>query len=122
MATTMTRYGRVQALYGLGLSGYRYVSLHSGTPGDSGNSEVTDTNYARQQGYFQVDESTGEAVTTADLTWPAAVNGYTVSHVGLWDSQSGGNLVAFLPMNSSQNVAPDAVFTIPAREITIGGA
>ncbi|WP_158892396.1 MULTISPECIES: hypothetical protein [unclassified Pseudomonas] len=122
MSTTLTLTGRNLVLAALGLSDTRYVSLHSGVPGNSGANEVTDSAYARQAATFSLEQSTGLATTSAALNWSAAVSGYTVSYVGVWDAQFGGNLVAYLPMASSQSVSANGVFTIPAGELTVGGA
>jgi hypothetical protein len=75
-----------------------YVSLHTGDPGESGaTNEITATNYDRQGPISwsspvagsgteqQVENSNEIEFAQAQSNWG------TISHVGLYDSQTGGN-------------------------------
>lgn len=105
--------------------GTLHVSLHTGTPGDAGSSEVSGNNYSRS------------AVTNNATNWPAAAgkeqdNGEdvpfatpsgpwgTVTHFGVWDAASGGNILGWGALTTSE--APDDGDTVsfPAGTLTIG--
>lgn len=116
---SLTRYSRNQLLTSL-LSSTVYVSLHSANPGDTGASEVTDANYARQAATFNVDSSTGVATLSNALTWPASSGAYQVTHIGIWDSESGGNCMFRQALNTTENVEANGIPTFAAGEITVG--
>lgn len=79
----------------------RYVSLHTGDPGDTGVSEVTGGSYARVQ--RDASDANWSAGTATDgltsnvgaITFPSpTANWGTATHFGIWDAVSGGNFLA----------------------------
>ena len=93
-----------------------YVSLHTADPTDAGTSEVTGGSYARQAASF-ASASGKVSATNADLTYtnmPAC----TVTHVGIWDNNSGGNLLFYGPLIASQTLASGNTFTIASGNLT----
>ena len=75
-----------------------YAGLQTATPSDStAGTEVTGGAYARQSVAWTVASSgLAQASNTAALEWPAATTDWgTVTHAGIYDAVSGGNLVAF---------------------------
>lgn len=66
------------------------VSLHTGAPGNAGTAnEVTDAAYARQSTTFSLDISDAAyplVANAATIAYPAAVTGYTATHVVVWDT------------------------------------
>ena len=75
-----------------------YAGLQTAAPTDhSAGTEVTGGGYARQSVAWTVQTSgTAQASNTAALEWPAATQDWgTVTHCGIYDAVSGGNLVAF---------------------------
>ena len=75
-----------------------YVGLQTAAPSDSaGGTEVSGGAYARQTVAWTVASGgTAQASNTAALTFPAATTDWgTVTHAGVYDAASGGNLVAY---------------------------
>ena len=103
-----------------------YIALMKSSPSDTGGgTEVTGTNYSRVQvggsgqGNFSVG-STGTATNSSAFTFSdAGSNWGTVTHVALYDSASGGNMLLFATLNSSANIQSGDIFKIPASGFTI---
>ena len=75
-----------------------YVGLQTAAPSDSADgTEVSGGAYARQSvGWTIATGGTAMASSSAALEWPAATTDWgTVTHAGVYDAASGGNLVAF---------------------------
>ena len=75
-----------------------YVGLQTATPADSaGGTEVSGGAYARQSVAWTIQTGgTAQASNTAALTFPAATTDWgTVTHAGVYDAATGGNLVAY---------------------------
>tara|TARA_R100001594_G_scaffold34170_6_gene63101 strand:+ start:8751 stop:9164 length:414 start_codon:yes stop_codon:yes gene_type:complete len=75
-----------------------YVGLQTATPSDSaGGTEVSGGAYARQSVAWTIQTGgTAQASNTAALTFPAATTDWgTVTHAGVYDAATGGNLVAY---------------------------
>ena len=75
-----------------------YAGLQTAAPSDSAaGTEVSGGAYARQSVAWTIATSgTAQASNTAALEWPAATTDWgTVTHAGVYDAVSGGNLVAF---------------------------
>jgi hypothetical protein len=98
-----------------------YVSLHTANPDEDGSgAEVTTsgTGYARQAGSFSVSGNT--ATTTADIEYATATAGYgTVTHVGIYDAVTGGNLLAYAALTASKTITTGDVFRVPAGDLDI---
>lgn len=107
-------------------SGKPYIALMKSSPSDTGGgTEVTGTNYSRVrigdtgQGNFTVG-STGTATNSAAFTFAdAGSNWGTVTHIALYDSATGGNLLLFATLNASANIQSGDIFKIPASGFTI---
>jgi len=95
-----------------------YVSLHTADPGLTGTSEVTGGSYARQTVAFSA-ASSGATANTGAVTFtdmPSA----TITHVGLWDSLSGGNfLYGDVLTNGSQIVNSGGSFEFPIGDLDL---
>jgi len=95
-----------------------YVSLHTADPGLTGASEVTGGSYARQTVALS-SASSGATANTAAVTFtdmPSA----TITHVGLWDSLSGGNfLYGDVLTNGSQIVNSGGSFEFPIGDLDL---
>ena len=75
-----------------------YAGLQTAAPADdAAGTEVSGGAYARQSVAWTIATSgTAQASNTAALEWPAATTNWgTVTHAGIYDAVSGGNLVAF---------------------------
>lgn len=110
-------------------AGTKYVSEHTGPPGATGANEVTtgaDANYARQSATL-VKSSIGslfKASNSADVVFPAAAAGssYTVTHLGIWDAATAGNLLATLEVSGvGISVTDGKINTFAIGEIVVTG-
>jgi hypothetical protein len=75
-----------------------YVGLQTASPSDSAaGTEVSGGAYARQSVAWTIASGgIAQASNTAALTFPAATTDWgTVTHAGVYDAASGGNLVAY---------------------------
>ena len=98
-----------------------YVSLHTANPDeDASGTEVTTsgTAYVRQSGSFTVSGNT--ATTDAAIEYPTATDNYgTVTHVGIWDAESSGNMLAYAALTASKTISTGDVFRIPTGDLDI---
>jgi len=96
-----------------------YVALFTSDPGD-GNSgtEVSGGGYTRQTVTF----TTSGATTSNDsaVEYATATANYgTVSHIGIYDASSAGNLLAHASLTSAKTIETGDVFRIPAGDLDI---
>lgn len=96
-----------------------YVALFTSNPDEDGSgTEVSGGGYARQAGSFSVSGNT--ATTTAAIEYPTATADYgTVTHVGVYDALTSGNLLAYAALTDSKNISSGDVFRIPTGELDI---
>jgi len=100
----------------------RYVALYTAAPSDSGGgTEVTGGSYARQTATFaaaSTSSGTSTATTNATITWtnmPTA----TVTHVGIFDASTAGNLLYWGPLSASKSLTSGDNFAINSGNLTI---
>jgi len=96
-----------------------YVSLHTANPDeDASGAEVSGGGYVRQAGSFTVSGNT--ATTSAAIEYPTATADYgTVTHVGIWDAESAGNMLAYAALTASKTITSGDVFRIPTGDLDI---
>ena len=97
-----------------------YVSLHTADPTDAGSgTEVSGGSYARQAATFGA-PSNGASTTTADITYPQATAGYgTVTHIGIFDALTTGNLLYHSPLTTSKTIDIGDIFKITSGSLTV---
>jgi hypothetical protein len=97
-----------------------YVSLHTADPTDAGSgTEVSGGSYARQAATFGA-PSNGASTTTADITYPQATASYgTVTHIGIFDALTTGNLLYHSPLNTSKTIDTGDIFKITSGSLTV---
>jgi len=97
-----------------------YVSLHTADPTDAGTgTEVSGGSYARQTATFGA-PSNGASTTTADITYPQATASYgTVTHIGIFDALTTGNLLYHSPLNTSKTIDTGDIFKITSGSLTV---
>ena len=96
-----------------------HVALFTSNPAEDGSgTEVSGGDYARQSATFTV---TGNAANnSAALEYPVATASYgTVTHVGVYDASTGGNLIAYAALTSSKTIDTGDVLRIPAGDLDI---
>jgi hypothetical protein len=99
-----------------------YVSLHTADPTDDGSgAELSGGGYARQTASFPTASGTGGSVSTdADITFPTATSSWgTVSHIGIWDASTGGNLLYHTALDSSKTIDSGDIFKITSGNLTV---
>jgi hypothetical protein len=96
-----------------------YVALFTTNPAeDASGTEVSGGGYARQSATFTVSGNT--ASNSGAIEYPTATAGYgTVSHVGVFDASSGGNLIAYAALTTSKTIETGDVLRIPAGDLDI---
>lgn len=98
-----------------------YLGLHTSNPDedDSGTEVSTSgTAYGRQTIAFTVSGSACE--NTSAVEFATATAGYgTVTHVGVYDASSGGNLLAYAQLTVSKTISTGDVFRVPAGDLDI---
>ena len=96
-----------------------YVGLYTSDPADDNSgTEVSGGSYARQ--ILSVTTATAGIVTSsADVTFPQATAQWgTISHIGLLDAVSSGNLLMHTPLTTSRTVEVGDVLKISTGSLT----
>jgi hypothetical protein len=98
-----------------------YIGLHTSNPDeDNSGTEVSTsgTDYARQTIAFTTSGNTTS--NTAAVEFATATANYgTVTHCGIYDASSGGNLLAYAALTSSKTIETGDVFRVPAGDLDI---
>ena len=116
--------------------GTLYIGLLTAAPSDNtAGTEVSGGSYARQgiagslanwagtQGAGTTTASTGSSGTTSNngvVTFPTpSANWGTITHFGIYDAVSGGNLVYWGPLSSSKSVFSGDAVSIQAGQLQV---
>ena len=98
-----------------------YLALFTSNPAeDASGTEVSTsgTAYARQSATFTVSGNT--ASNSAAIEFPTATASFgTVSHVGVFDASTGGNLIAYSALDTSKAISTGDVFRVPSGDLDI---
>ena len=97
-----------------------YVALFTSDPTDTGaaGTEVTGGSYARTAVTFSVTGDT--ASNTAGVEFPAATAAWgTITHIGVMDASTAGNMIVHAPLTTAKTIADGDVFRIPASSLDI---
>jgi hypothetical protein len=97
-----------------------YVGLFTSNPTDAGTgTEVSGGSYARQ--VLSVTTSSGGIVTSSgDVTFPqATANWGTISHIGLLDALTSGNLLMHTPLTTSKTIETGDILKISSGNLTV---
>lgn len=94
-----------------------WLALYTSDPGeDDTGTEVTDAGYARQELSF-ANASNGRIATNAGVTFGPFSGSVTVSHWGIRDAESGGNLLVHGPLVDEQTKGDETT----VFDITVDG-
>lgn len=96
-----------------------YLGLFTTDPTDAGSgTEVSGSGYAREAATFS---ATGDTATnTAAIEFSVATGSWgTISHVGVFDALSGGNLIAHGALDTPRTIALDEVFRVPVGDLDL---
>jgi len=97
-----------------------YVALYTSDPTDADTgTEVTGGSYARTSVTFAA-PSNGVSLSSADVTFPTCTAGWgTVTHIGLRDASTAGNLLYHTPLDSSKTIDTGDIFKISTSNLSV---
>jgi len=97
-----------------------YVALFTTDPTDAASgTEVTGGSYARTSVAFAA-PSNGAAASSADCTFPTCTSTWgTVSHIGIFDASTSGNLLYHTPLDTSKTIETGDIFKIASGSLTV---
>lgn len=97
-----------------------YVGLYTSDPGEGNTgTEVSGGSYARTAVTFGA-PSNGVSTNSASVTFPTATGTWgTVTHIGILDASTSGNLLYFTPLDASKAIASGDVFTISTGNLSV---
>jgi hypothetical protein len=97
-----------------------YVALFTSDPTDTGSAgtELSGSAYARVAATFTVSGDT--ATNSGAVEFSAATGSWgTVTHIGIYDAASAGNILVHAALTSSKVIDTGDVFRIPAGDLDI---
>ena len=97
-----------------------YVALFTTDPTDAASgTEVTGGSYARTSVTFAA-PSNGASASSADCTFPTCTSTWgTVSHIGIFDASTSGNLLYHTPLDTSKTIETGDIFKIASGSLTV---
>ena len=97
-----------------------YVALFTSDPTDAGSgTECSGGAYARQSATFAA-PSDGASSISADVEFPQATGSWgTLTHFGIFDASSSGNLLYHGALTSSKTIATGDVLKITSSNLTV---
>lgn len=100
-----------------------YIALFTAAPSDAGGgTEVSGSNYARVgvSGGFPTTGTATRASNSSAITFPSATGSWgTITHVGIFDASSGGNLLAWGALSASKTIGATDQFTFAVDALGI---
>jgi hypothetical protein len=129
MANNLTDYAEKKLLdHVLGVASYTmpatvYLALFTSDPTETGvaGTEVSGNGYARQSIAFTATTSgTGATSNSGTVTFPAATASWgTITHIGLMDASTVGNMLWYGPLTTSKAVNTGDQFQMAATKLSI---
>jgi hypothetical protein len=97
-----------------------FVSLHTADPTDDGSgTEISGGSYARTAVTMGA-PSNGVSTNSAAVEFPQATGSWgTVSHIGIWDAVSTGNLLFHTALDSSKAIETGDIFKIASGSLSV---
>lgn len=97
-----------------------YVGLFTVAPTDTtSGTEVSGGSYARQS-LSVTTASDGVTTSSADVTFPQATGSWgTISHIGLLDALTSGNLLMYTPVTTSKTIESGDILKISSGNLTV---
>jgi hypothetical protein len=97
-----------------------YLALYTSDPTDADTgTEVSGTSYARQSITFGA-PSNGASTNSAAIEFPQAGGSWgTVTHVGIRDASTAGNLLYHTALDASKTIATGDVFRIASGSLSV---
>jgi len=100
-----------------------YIGLSTGSFGDDNSgTELSGSGYARQSAAFDA-ASGGTTDNSAAIEFPAATGSWgTVSHFGIFDASSSGNLLIHGAFTSAKTITTGDILRIAAGDLDVTAA
>jgi len=97
-----------------------YLALYTTDPTDADTgTECSGTSYARQSRTFGA-PSNGVSTNSAAIEFPQAGGAWgTITHIGIRDALTVGNLLYHTPLDASKTIATGDVFRIAAGSLSV---
>jgi len=97
-----------------------YVGLFTTDPTDAGSgTEVSGGSYARQA-LSVTTASAGITTSSADINFPQATGNWgTISHIGILDALTSGNLLMHTPLTTSKTIENGDILKISSGNLTV---
>ena len=97
-----------------------YLALHTADPAEDGSgAEVSGGSYARQACAFDATHATGGNTANTSAESFTGMPACTVSHIGIWDHASAGNLLFYTAVDASKTVASGDTISVAAGAVTV---
>mgnify|MGYP003150247287 CR=1 FL=1 len=99
--------------------GTKYLALYTAAPGETGGgTELSGDAYARQSVAFSTSGNTTS--NSSAVEFPTATGSWgTITHVGVFDAVSSGNLMCYAALTASKVIASGDVFRVPSGDLDI---
>lgn len=96
-----------------------YVALYTAAPGETGGgTELSGSGYARQTAAFTTSGNTTS--NSAAIEFPTATAAWgTITHVGVFDASTAGNLLVYTALTASKTIDSGDVLRIPTGDLDI---
>lgn len=96
-----------------------FIGLFTSDPGDDNTgTEVTGGSYARQP-LSVTTAAAGIVTSSADIEFPqATANWGTISHIGIYDALTSGNLLMHTPLTTAKTIEEGDIFKISSGNLT----
>ncbi len=100
-----------------------YLGLAAESLADAGSgTELSGNAYARQSMSFAA-ASSGSAATNATITFPTATGSWgTVSHWGIFDASTSGNLIVHGAFSASKAIGTGDILRVNSGDLTVTAA
>ena len=99
-----------------------YTALHTADPVDAGSGAEVSAGgytYARQATAFDACHATTGVTQNTDVETFTAMPAATVTHIGIWDAASSGNLLFHTPVAASKTVGSGDTISVAVGAVTI---
>ena len=97
-----------------------YLSLHTADPTDAGTgAECSGGSYARQAITFNAAHATAGTIDNSSVEEFTNMPACTVTHIGVWDAASSGNLLFFGAVSASKTVTSGDTISLAAGSLDI---
>lgn len=97
-----------------------YLALHTADPTDAGSgAEVSGNGYSRQVITFAAASSGSAASNSAEEFTASGGNFGTITHFGIWDASTSGNLLYHGALTASKTIADGDTLRFASGNITI---